>query len=429
MAAVRRCAPHRAALAHRAVARPHNHPGMPIPSRATVAITRPLRLSSAAWGVMVRAFLVAALAVVALGAWSASADAHAVLESTSPSRGAAVEQSPGRVVFRFSEPVEIAFGAVRVFDAKGAQVQAGDPFHPKGESSAVAVRLRPDLPRGAYTATYRVISADSHPVSGGFGFGFGVSAAAAPEARVDELLAGEGAGPVASVAFAAARTVQYGAISVGLGVLALLLLCWLPALRACAGASSEWREADSAFGARLRRLLHRGALAGALSAVAALFLQAATARGGSPLTALDGIADVLETRFGHVWGLGVITWLVVLGLATSPSLALPSLRPATVGATGLALTSPGLATAQLAAPVPRGWAWRGRALATAHLPARVLPPALLPGPAGHGSLQQPVAVMLPANVLHVLAGGAWIGGIAVLVLAPPAAARRLDEAD
>src|SRR3954451_9514002 len=134
MAAVRRCAPHRAALAHPAVARPHNHPGMPMRSRATVAIARPLRLSSAAWGVMVRAFLVAALAVVTLGAWSASADAHAVLESTSPSPGAAAEQSPARVVFRFSEPVEIACGGIRVFDAKGAHVPAGAASHPKGDS-------------------------------------------------------------------------------------------------------------------------------------------------------------------------------------------------------------------------------------------------------------------------------------------------------
>jgi copper transport protein len=35
-------------------------------------------------------------------------------------------------------------------------------------------------------------------------------------------------------------------------------------------------------------------------------------------------------------------------------------------------------------------------------------------------------VLLPANVLHVLAAGTWIGGIATLVIALPAATRRLE---
>ena len=41
-------------------------------------------------------------------------------------------------------------------------------------------------------------------------------------------------------------------------------------------------------------------------------------------------------------------------------------------------------------------------------------------------MQDPVAVLLPANALHVLAAGAWIGGLAVLVAALPAATRRLE---
>ena len=52
--------------------------------------------------------------------------------------------------------------------------------------------------------------------------------------------------------------------------------------------------------------------------------------------------------------------------------------------------------------------------------------ALLPGLGGHAGVQEPVAVLLPANFLHVLAAGAWIGGIATLVLALPAATRRLE---
>jgi copper transport protein len=43
--------------------------------------------------------------------------------------------------------------------------------------------------------------------------------------------------------------------------------------------------------------------------------------------------------------------------------------------------------------------------------------ALLPAFGGHGTEQPPLAVMAPANILHVLAVSAWLGGIAVLVLA------------
>jgi copper transport protein len=38
-------------------------------------------------------------------------------------------------------------------------------------------------------------------------------------------------------------------------------------------------------------------------------------------------------------------------------------------------------------------------------------------------------VLLPANVLHVVAASAWIGGIATLVVALPAATRRLEPGD
>jgi copper transport protein len=42
---------------------------------------------------------------------------------------------------------------------------------------------------------------------------------------------------------------------------------------------------------------------------------------------------------------------------------------------------------------------------------------LLPSFGGHTSVQSPVAILLPANILHVLAMSAWLGGIAVLVFA------------
>jgi copper transport protein len=319
----------------------------------------------------VKRALALALALVAVAAPAAAA--HATLESTVPAGGTAEDPAPGQVELRFSEPVELALGAVRVHDAEGAEVQQGDAFHPGGDSSAVAVRLREGLGDGGYTVTYKVVSADSHPVSGGFVFAVGEDAAP-PDAGVAELLGDQKAGPVTSVAFAVVRGVQYGAIALGLGLLALMLLIWRPAGAPAAPAA--------AFDARARTLLLIATGAGVGSAVAAIGLQAATAQGSTFWSGLGSAAQVLDTRFGTVWAAGAVAWLVAgaLALARRPRLA----------------------------AVPLGLL------------------ALLPGLGGHAGVQNPVAVVLPANVLHVLGASAWIGGIAALIVVLPAATRTLE---
>ena len=98
-------------------------------------------------------------------------------------------------MLHFSETVEGNFGAVRVFDARARRVDDGRTIHPGGSGSRLAVGLKPGLPDGTYVATYRVISADSHPVSGGLVFSVGKPAAAAAP-TVAELIGDSAAGPV-----------------------------------------------------------------------------------------------------------------------------------------------------------------------------------------------------------------------------------------
>ena len=82
-------------------------------------------------GGMVRLLLAAALALAVLGGLAARAEAHATLESTTPARSAALERPPEEVVLRFSEPVEVAFGAVQVFDADGQPGRARRRLPPR----------------------------------------------------------------------------------------------------------------------------------------------------------------------------------------------------------------------------------------------------------------------------------------------------------
>jgi copper transport protein len=356
-----------------------------------------------------RLALLALAAALAWAAAAAPAGAHAVVEATTPDRGAALDAAPGQVVLRFSEAVEVEFGAVRVYDAAGEEVQDGAAFHPEGDGRAVAVRLRGGLADGGYTTTYRVISADSHPVSGGFVFSVGEGGAAAA-ATVGDLLADQGdSGALTSVAFATARALQFSAIALAVGAVAVLLLAWVPALVALALPGGSWTAASAAFAARWRRLLLAAGALGLGSALVALPLQAATAAGSTFWDGIGEIGAVLETRFGTVWGLGALAWLAVLALAAAGPVRAPVARPATVGAAGVAVGRSGPWLAALALPL----AWL----------------VGLPALGGHASVQEPVAALLPANVLHVLGASAWIGGIAVLLLALPAAIRRLDPPD
>ncbi|HEY6759039.1 MAG TPA: copper resistance protein CopC [Baekduia sp.] len=365
---------------------------------------------------MRRAAGLAGAALVALLILAASASAHATLESSSPARGVTLAKAPSQVVFTFDEAVEGNFGAVRVFDAKGNRVDQGDAFHPNNVGKQLGVHLKPDLPAGTYTATYRVVSADSHIVSSGVVFSVGHASAGGGES-VESLLSSSKTGAVTSVAFSTARALQYGAIAVGGGTLLFLLVVWTGALAATAGGDESWRRASEAFAARTRLLLGAAAAVGVLSAAAALVLEAAEGAGVTFWSALHPrlIGDVIGTRFGTVWLVAGLCWLLIgaiVGLLWAPARqATPVLRRASVGATGLALPA-GRRTLATWAP----------ALPLAFL---ILVPAL----SGHGSTQHPVAILFPANVLHVAAMTAWVGGIAVLLVALPAATRRLDAGD
>jgi copper transport protein len=359
------------------------------------------------------AILAAALA--ACLAASAAAGAHAQLEGTVPARGAVVRAQPPAVAFRFDEPVEGTFGAVRVYDRNGGRADAGDAFHPNGRGSELAVHLKSHLATGTYIATYRVVSADGHIVSGGFDFSIG--RAGGTGLTVGQLTAGHGSGAVTQAAFGLARGLQFLAIAIALGALPFLLTTWRPALRDVAGGEAAWRDASEAFARRLRRVVCGAALLGALSAAAAVVLEGAEAAGTSGFDALRPaiVRETLGTRFGTFWGIAALAWLAlgVLGWialgARRRAGAGAELEPARLGADGIAL------------PDPPHVLLVGLALPAAFLLA-------LPALGGHAATQSPSGLLIPANVVHVVAISVWAGGLATLLLVLPAATRRLDPA-
>src|SRR6185437_9512362 len=122
--------------------------------------------------------------------------------------------------------------------------------------------LKPGLPDGSYTATYRVVSADGHIVSSGYVFSIGKKGAT-PTETISELAGGSGNGTATEVAYGIARGLEYAAIALAVGGVAFLFLCWLPALGAATGVGVEsQRAAASALARRLPLVLCAAAALG-----------------------------------------------------------------------------------------------------------------------------------------------------------------------
>jgi copper transport protein len=372
---------------------------------------------------VITANALAALVAVALLA-PAAASAHARLEGTSPPQGAVVKHEPSAVIFTFDEPVEGNFGAVRVYDAQGNRVDEGDAFHPNDEGPRLGVHLKPGLPDGSYTATYRAVSADGHIVSSGYVFSIG-KAGKAPTETVGELIGGSGNGKVTEVAYGLARGLEYAAIALAVGGVVFLMVCWLPALGAAGLGEESRRAAAAAFAARLRVLLWAGAALGLVATAAQIVLEGAEAAGISGFSALSKtiVEETLETRFGTVWGFAFIAWLAI-GLLV-PLVTRSAAVPRSPGAANPRSASEGKPMdprTNLPAVRERGGP-SAFPLAALFIGIPLVYLVLCPALAGHASTQSPVGLNFPVNAIHVGAMAVWLGDLAALLLVLPAATR------
>ncbi|MGH8775888.1 MAG: copper resistance CopC family protein [Jiangellaceae bacterium] len=103
-------------------------------------------------------------AVLALNAGTAAA--HNELIGSTPEDGATVTEAPITVELEFDQPVQRDFNQVAVLDAGGGHHEEGDPQVVGARvSQAVA-----DLASGEYEVTYRIVSADGHPITGSVTF-------------------------------------------------------------------------------------------------------------------------------------------------------------------------------------------------------------------------------------------------------------------
>jgi len=317
-------------------------------------------------GIALAAWTLAVCGLLALpgGAWS-----HSSLRSSTPAADAVVEDAPSMVELRFSESVTPGPDAVTVYAPDGATVQTG-----AAQSEADGTLLRQSLEttqRGTHAVAFRVTSGDGHTIAGSVTFHVGERGQGNKAAELGRAQAR--VSPAMFTAFGVSRFFVVMALlgAVGSALFGLLL-------------APRWRVRW------LGRLLVLLVLALAVSVV----LDGAIVRGTGIGSALEGegLRASIQNPFGSaalVTGALAILALVPAGLLRSGAASM-----GTVSRAALVLVFVGL-TASMSL-------------------------------AGHAAVDEPVAIRLPLDVLHVLAAAVWLGGLLQLGALAPQAHEHLD---
>ncbi len=293
---------------------------------------------------ILRILLALLLTAMCIALGPRDAQAHATLITAEPADGAVLQQAPNRIVLHFTEPV--APLVLRLTGPKGAaNLKTFEVRH-----QAVEITPPQGLGPGTYALSWRVVSADGHPISGSVVFSIGSSQAGRPNTII-----------------AADRSVQ-----VGLWAARLVMYAG-----AFAGAGGAFFAAWIAGGMKLEASHRRGIIislwGGVLATLLSIGLQGLDAL-ALPLRALgDGVA----------WRQGVET---SFGITASVAL--------------LALLA-GLVSLRMKRP------WRARMLSGGALAGIGIAFAA----SGHASTAEPQWLTRPAVFLHVAGLAIWIGAL------------------
>jgi len=155
-------------------------------------------------------FLALGLSVAA----APSAFAHAALISTDPADGAIVEAPPEQITLTYNEQITLTDDGVRLFDPDGQAAK----LPARAVDSKILADLPADLSDGTYVLSWRLVSADSHPLSGAISFSIGVPS-------VNPVQVPDPAdGGVVDGLYSAAQTLGYLGLALVLGLLIFRVL-------------------------------------------------------------------------------------------------------------------------------------------------------------------------------------------------------------
>ncbi|MBE4740486.1 copper resistance protein CopC/CopD [Streptomyces sp. ND05-3B] len=315
------------------------------------------------WGRAVRRLvLLGVVLLLSLLGGTGTASAHAALKGSDPADGSVLDTAPRDVTLRFTESVSLLEDSIRVVDPENRAVDTGRPGRAGGRADTARVTLPTGLGDGTYTIAWRVVSADSHPISGALIFSVGE-----PSATAAVLPADLTEDPLTASLYDITRYFAYGALALLIGVTFFLTVVL--------GGPSEV----------LRKLLLAGWLALLLASAVLLLLRGPYERGSGIGAALD--LSVLRDTLVSRPGLALLARLGLLALAAVLLVRVRRQGERQEWGKGAlvcgALLSLGLAGTWAAAE--------------------------------HASAGIQVPVAMTSSVLHLLAMAVWLGGLTALL--------------
>lgn len=148
-----------------------------------------------------------------------AASAHAALISTNPVAGSVVPSAPSQVIITFDEHVTPVQSDISVIGPNRKKIDAGTAV---SVGNQLRIPVRTAIPEGTYLVSYRVISADSHPVASGFYYSVGApSPGGAPKP-----LGGGTTNPVVSTAVAVMQFIGFAGLCLVVGPTLVLIALW-----------------------------------------------------------------------------------------------------------------------------------------------------------------------------------------------------------
>ena len=108
---------------------------------------------------------------VSLGALTLAGDAsaHAHLATATPQPNGTLASAPAQVDIEFTEELEPKLSAIKVEDANGNTVDAGDSHLDANDGKHLVVSLKA-VPAGTYKVVWDVTATDAHKTHGAYTF-------------------------------------------------------------------------------------------------------------------------------------------------------------------------------------------------------------------------------------------------------------------
>jgi copper transport protein len=208
-----------------------------------------------------------------------AAQAHAALISTNPVAGSIVPAAPSQVIITFDEHVTPVQQDISVIGPNRKKIDSGTAV---SVGNQLRIPVRTGIPTGTYLVSYRVISADGHPVA----FGFYYSVGAPSPGGAPKPLSNDSTNNVVATTVSVMQFIGFGGLCLVVGPTLVLIALWPRRLDRTAPI----------------RLAYTGLGAVAVAAAAGLYLQAPYGSGGGLFSASGSdLSNVMDSTVGRAY--------------------------------------------------------------------------------------------------------------------------------